>query len=390
MAFSVNATADTFNWSWSTSQILAQYNVTTEDIQNLVQSTAPQVVRNDSAYCGREWDEFRNSFIVFHGVASTIVCLFGLITNILNIIVLTCKDMASPTNSILTGLAVADMLVMIDYLPFTLVTYVMVLGDCVRYSYGMAVFTLFHAHFSVVCHTVSIGLTLTLAVWRYVAVSFPQNNLDWCNHRRARIAILACYVFPVIFCAPVYASFEVQHAPRACPGGDAYAISLSAFSQRNHQLMQKMNFWVYSVCIKLLPCAMLTVFSLQLIRALYRTNRRRMLLQKRKADGGDRSCDRTTRMLLAVLLLFLITEFPQGILALLSATMGEDFFRHCYDNLSEVMDLLALINSAINFILYCVMSRQFRTIFSQLFKPKILNKWVIIPQEPSTLATTCV
>ena len=34
------------------------------------------------------------------------------------------------------------------------------------------------------------------------------------------------------------------------------------------------------------------------------------------------------------------------------------------------MDILALLNGAINFILYCAMSRQFRTTFGQLFKPR--------------------
>ena len=31
------------------------------------------------------------------------------------------------------------------------------------------------------------------------------------------------------------------------------------------------------------------------------------------------------------------------------------------------MDMLALINSAVNFVLYCLMSQQFRKTFSQLF-----------------------
>lgn len=44
------------------------------------------------------------------------------------------------------------------------------------------------------------------------------------------------------------------------------------------------------------------------------------------------------------------------------------------------MDILALVNSAINFILYCTMSRQFRSTFSLLFRPKFLDKWLPIPQ----------
>jgi len=80
-------------------------------------------------------------------------------------------------------------------------------------------------------------------------------------------------------------------------------------------------------------------------------------------------------MLVAVLLLFLITEFPQGILGLLSVILGRCFFRTCYYLCGEVMDILALLNGAINFILYCSMSRQFRTTFALLFKPRVLRKW---------------
>lgn len=76
-------------------------------------------------------------------------------------------------------------------------------------------------------------------------------------------------------------------------------------------------------------------------------------------------------MLVAVLLLFLVTEIPQGVLGLLSGVQGECFFRNCYHNFGEVMDILALLNGAINFILYCSMSRQFRTTFGELFKPRI-------------------
>lgn len=76
---------------------------------------------------------------------------------------------------------------------------------------------------------------------------------------------------------------------------------------------------------------------------------------------------RTTRMLVAVLILFLITEFPQGILALLSDLLGEQFFIACYISLADLMDFVTLLNSAINFILYCAMSRQFRKEFCRVF-----------------------
>lgn len=72
-------------------------------------------------------------------------------------------------------------------------------------------------------------------------------------------------------------------------------------------------------------------------------------------------------LLVAVLLLFLITEFPQGILGLLSGILQKCFLIRCYSLFGELMDLLALINAAVGFVLYGLMSKQFRTGFKALF-----------------------
>jgi len=76
---------------------------------------------------------------------------------------------------------------------------------------------------------------------------------------------------------------------------------------------------------------------------------------------------------LAVLLLFLLTELPQGILGLLTVFLGDDFFAGCYVRLGEMMDLLALASSTLNFPLYCLMSRQFRAAFGTIGR-KALGK----------------
>lgn len=53
-----------------------------------------------------------------HGYLSIVVCVFGILSNIINIVVLTRKPMLTPTNCILTAIAVADMMTMLSYLPF--------------------------------------------------------------------------------------------------------------------------------------------------------------------------------------------------------------------------------------------------------------------------------
>ena len=71
----------------------------------------------------------------------------------------------------------------------------------------------------------------------------------------------------------------------------------------------------------------------------------------------------TTRLLIVVITVFLICELPAGVMALLCALLGSEFFENVYLPLGFVTDLLALISSAVNFILYCLMSTQFRITF---------------------------
>uniref|UniRef100_A0A1I7VRH8 G_PROTEIN_RECEP_F1_2 domain-containing protein n=1 Tax=Loa loa TaxID=7209 RepID=A0A1I7VRH8_LOALO len=82
--------------------------------------------------------------------------------------------------------------------------------------------------------------------------------------------------------------------------------------------------------------------------------------------------DRTTRMLLTILCVFLITELPQGIMMVLSGILPEAFRRHIYNSLGDLLDLLSLCNACTTFVIYCSMSEQFRNEFKQVFLPNSL------------------
>ena len=126
-------------------------------------------------------------------------------------------------------------------------------------------------------------------------------------------------------------------------------------------------------------------------------------------SSRKKSTDRTTRLLIVILVLFLITEFPQvstfikktmpwghqealwphmcllihlylkskkiplPFFFLMQAIMGmtsaiyTEFFMNCYQPLGDLMDDIALLNSSINFVIYYLMSRQFRKTFIDHF-----------------------
>ena len=61
-----------------------------------------------------------------HGYLALAVCAVGTLFNLINILVLTHKDMRrNPINLILTGIAVADVLVMLEYVPFAVHMYLL-------------------------------------------------------------------------------------------------------------------------------------------------------------------------------------------------------------------------------------------------------------------------
>ncbi|KAF0290134.1 Sex peptide receptor [Amphibalanus amphitrite] len=300
-----------------------------------------------SDICGEGVRWLRDSYRPVHGYLALVVCLFGSVTNLINIVVLTRKGMLSSTNTILTGLAAADLAVMLEYIPFAVQHYI---SDTDPQSHSQVLYVLFHAHFAQIFHTVSIFMTVMLAVWRFLSIVHPTVAAKHCTYEAIQ--------------------------PTLQPGEYIYSIDISDIARRHNRLLNRANFWLFAVVIKLVPCLTLTYFSVRLIRVLLETKRRKQRLMsgcsQLSADHhlvqDTRRADRTTRMLVAVLLLFLITEFPQGILALLSGVLQERFFSICYQHVGELLDILALTNSAVNFLLYCLMSKQFREAFSALLR----------------------
>ncbi|CAH8515390.1 unnamed protein product [Schistosoma bovis] len=90
------------------------------------------------------------------------------------------------------------------------------------------------------------------------------------------------------------------------------------------------------------------------------------LLQK------SRESQHVTIMLIIVVISFVITEAPQGVFNTLVAIKGECFLHTIYLPLGDLLDLLVLLNSSINFILYCAMSQVFRVKFVNLLKKLLL------------------
>lgn len=170
-----------------------------------------------------------SSYKGVHVYLSLVVCSFGCIANSLNVVVLTRHEMRSPTNAILTGLAISDLLVMIDYIPYVLYDANLLVDGTGKYTKPWATYVLWHAYISQILHTISIFLTVILAIWRYIAVTFPHRNRVWCKMYTTIKAIIVAYILSFIISIPNYLSHDIYMWERyTYPNGTFISMRINA------------------------------------------------------------------------------------------------------------------------------------------------------------------
>ncbi|KAH3787806.1 G-protein coupled receptor dmsr-1-like [Dreissena polymorpha] len=347
--------------------------------------------------------ELKSSYANIHGYLSTAVCLIGILANIANIVVLNKKHMRTSTNIILMWLAVADLCTMIDYVTFALRFYVFkeegMPSMFYNRTYGWMCYLLFHANFSLSMHSISIWLTIMLASFRFIYIFMFSRANKYCSIRHAKIVILTIYIGAVVLCIPNYISnYWIQSNVKNTVTGKNETVF--SFHQRNHGpyvYIFDMNYWIQSILIKLVPCVLLTILTIMLILGLRKAHQNHVQVKSQgmRKDDVEKHHEhyRTTGMLLAVVILFLIVELPQGIMTLLMIFM-QDLYNELYNPLGDVLDIVALLNNAVNFVLYCSMSKQFRDTFIATFckcftsdeeREKWINKTLITQRNGASI-----
>ena len=106
-------------------ELLSSFNLSSLNLSSLCNITIPyHSSQPAAALCNLS--RAKAVYLPAHGYVALAVCIVGTIFNMVNIMVLTHKDMRTiPINLILTGIAVADCLVMLEYIPFSIHMYLL-------------------------------------------------------------------------------------------------------------------------------------------------------------------------------------------------------------------------------------------------------------------------
>ncbi|VDM80879.1 unnamed protein product [Strongylus vulgaris] len=145
-------------------------------------------------------------------------------------------------------------------------------------------------------------------------------------------------------CVPTMILHEIfEVTPEHANSAPSYTLDFSNYSCGFY----KFNLWMLAVVMKAIPCGILLWFTIALVLKLRQTDEKRNYLYSksfRKHIKKTTVPDRTTYMLIIMLVVFLVTELPQGFLALLNGVYTTDVNNYIYQHVGELFDLLSLVN----------------------------------------------
>ncbi|XP_033728102.1 FMRFamide receptor-like [Pecten maximus] len=288
-------------------------------------------------------------------VFGSIFMVIGLTGNCLAVMVWRRKSMRSSTGTYLIAQAVADSGLLIFF--FITDTIKMIWPEITTsYAYGSffsyvgyPIFFLF-----VVC---SIWMTVGVTVDRYIQVCWIMHAKTMCNDKKAYTGIGIITFLCFIVNLPHFMTFEPIADDMRSP--DAAAFSYTDFGAGEGSM--RYEFWVHCMFLVLVPWATIFILNMLIIRRVTKTNKR--MEEKRSSFASEkvkRSESQITRILLTVTFTFLVLIALQCITQcffMLKEAKGD---RRIINEAFSVAKLGIVINSSINFFLYCLTGRRFR------------------------------
>lgn len=212
-------------------------------------------------------------------------------------------------------------------------------------------------------HT-SVWVAVPLTVDRYVAVCHPLRYPSISYPARTRRVIAAVYVGCLLTAAPYLWWPDLWHGLSAVggrgtgsPRGANESEVLPGATVGQHALV-----WTHCLTVYAAPCSVFFALNAAIVRRLRsraHSHSHGRLRLRGLATG------RTTAILLAVTSMFAILWAPRTALLLYrlySPQHESPHSVHLLHLLADVANMLALLNTGVNFFLYCFISKRFRAV----------------------------
>ncbi|GAB1597439.1 FMRFamide receptor-like [Argonauta hians] len=319
-------------------------------------NTTPNSTSDEPPY--NDMDAFSVHFF-FWGIIVPVIVLFGLIGNILTIIVLWRKEMHSTTIYYLRALVLTDTAILI--FSFLLLTPISISN----YTNSLKYFRDFiYPIIFVPCNyvvmtvqTINVWITVSVTIERYIAICHPFFAIRILTRCKALSVIGVTSVLSVLYNIPRLFGAKASFIEM----DDVYSIMTTEYGQ-SYIYKEFYSGLMYSILIFIIPLLVLFVLNVLLIIELMKMRQRRVGMNVEEDNEANMSL-----VLVLIVVIFIVCQTP-GLIAQYEFLPNNVLLKWL-----AVSNTLFIFNSSVNFLVYTAVGRKFRKVLFRTVRPVLFK-----------------
>jgi len=299
--------------------------------------------------------------LIVWGYVGIVLSLFGIVGNVITILVLTSPSMrTTSTNIYLTALSCSNIAFLLIFIPSYSIRYLLGYRLYISNQPPIAFEILLTRLpttpvYNIILLSI-IYLTVAVSMDRLILIKFPLKAKQILTQRTTLLTILSIYIFSIIYCIPYWLEQRYDPESKSC-----------VLTNIGRKIKNYTRIYVYIPVVYLIPFITLTFINITIIQNLIANQERKKTLgakttKKKQADYY------ITLMLVAVIIVFVLCQLP---LLVLNVWFAIDPSKASSSLVFRLLNscgvLLIVFNTSTNFLLYCFFGQKFRQTLVELF-----------------------
>lgn len=302
------------------------------------------------------------------------VCLLGFIGNVISFIVLLQAFKRSPMFYVLRAVAVSDAVflfsvfviqTLVNMYPYTGMFY-----WCYMYrgyiQYGTWPVLM-------ITQMSTVWLTVLVSAERYVAICYPLKAASFCTIPKVRRSALTVFFLSVVYNIPRFFEYEI-----------VTNMNMDKTAVGAHEVYRYLYSCIlYSLLLFFIPLALLVILNAKLIWSLESGRR-----QWQRLSCNQKREQMITIIPLCIVIVFFVCGTPALVVNIVDSIYPDiyGYYPH-FVTFMVVANLLVVLNSACNFIIYCLLGKKFRAKLLDLCRCRVGGRYRAVHHLVSTQYT---